>query len=173
MPSSQGPPISRPAQSPREADGFLHEFVGREVTVYLLAPLGEATGPIFTGRLRLVRKYEALLDRPDGPVVLMKAGIALKVLSTDMVPKRPAVVAEPARLSRRKIAALSSREMTTMAYGFLIREQLRHRVGGKKTARVPTIPQVRAELQYLLKTWTGYCIVCGQPVPGAIKDDSS
>jgi transposase len=35
------------------------------------------------------------------------------------------------------------------------------------------IPQVRAELQYLLKTWTGYCIVCGQPVPGAIKDDSS
>jgi hypothetical protein len=76
MPSSQGPPVSRPAQSPREADGFLHEFVGREVTVYLLAPLGKATGPILTGRLRLVRKYEALLDRPDGPVVLMKAGIA-------------------------------------------------------------------------------------------------
>jgi hypothetical protein len=69
------PPVSRPAQRPRDADGFLHEFVGREVTVYLLAPLGKATGPILTGRLRLVRKYEALLDRPDGPVVLMKAGI--------------------------------------------------------------------------------------------------
>jgi len=62
--------------------------------------------------------------------------------------------------------------MAMMAYGFLIREQLRHGAGGKKTARVPTAPQVRAELQYLLKTWTGRCIVCGQPVLTAIKNDS-
>lgn len=43
----------------------------------------------------------------------------------------------------------------------------------KKTARVPTVPQVRAALQYLLKTWSGYCIVCGQAVPSVVKDDSS
>jgi SRSO17 transposase len=63
--------------------------------------------------------------------------------------------------------------MATMAYGFLIREQLRHRARGKKTAPVPTVPRARAELQYLLKTWTGQCIVCGQPVHTVIKNDSS
>jgi hypothetical protein len=75
-PASPNPQSPRLAQSPRDADGFLHEFVGRRVTVYLLAPLGETAGPIVTGRLRMVRKYEVLLDQPDGPIVLMKAGIA-------------------------------------------------------------------------------------------------
>jgi len=46
-------------------------------------------------------------------------------------------------------------------------------VSHKKTVRVRTVPQVRAQLQYLLKTWTGRCIVCGQFVLGAINNDSS
>jgi len=43
----------------------------------------------------------------------------------------------------------------------------------KKTARVPTVLQVRAHLQYVLKTWTGRCIVCGHLVRRPTKNDSS
>ena len=86
-PTSGGGPPKPAAAPPRQATqaqpkatsepaDFLGGLVGRQATFYLLAPLGEALGSTLTGRVRAVRKYEVLVDRSEGALVLRKDAIA-------------------------------------------------------------------------------------------------